>query len=200
MEGPFLGQDPVPSSAVSGTNGSTECLEEVREVYRGGKAIPLKTLVCGTLFFLGYYKEIESCSPPLPQAQDWGSPGGTRGPQGHTGRLCLEGCGRRVEKRARVATVAGVWTRTFFRPPYGLRYSRCPQRRPRSRERLGTGGPAPRRAAHMSEHAPPSPSGARRGERSGRGRGGGGGGGGEGAGAAGGEEPPRAVAGGGGSD
>lgn len=133
-----------------------------------------------------------------------GSAGGMGGPQGRTGRLCLEGSGG---KRGRVATVAGVWTRTFFRPLHELPVSLGALTTAGLRPRLGpastASGVGPRRAARVPERALPNPSRGRReargeerrrrgrrGEEEGKGA----------AAAAGGEEPPRAVAvGGGGS-
>lgn len=99
--------DPVSSSAVSGTNG-------LHGVLRGGlrglqrrKGDSFEDVGLGHSLLLGYSKEIESCSPPLPQAQDWGSPGGTRGPLGTRGAFVWRVAAKSREA-VRVATVAGV--------------------------------------------------------------------------------------------
>lgn len=65
----FLGQDPVPSSDVSGTNETTECLEGgSRCLQRGGKAIPLKTVSLGALSsFLGAPKKLNLALLPFPK-------------------------------------------------------------------------------------------------------------------------------------
>lgn len=92
-----------------------------------------------------------------------GSAGGMGGPQGRTGRLCLEGSGG---KRGRVATVAGVWTRTFFRPLHELPVSLGALTTAGLRPRLGpastASGVGPRRAARVPERALPNPSRGRR--------------------------------------
>lgn len=88
---------------------------------------------------LPFSKEIQPCSPPSPQAWDWGSPGGTGGPQGRTGRLCLEGGEGGGGERARQWP---LWLEfglelssalsTSYRTPAG------PQLLPGSRARVGS--------------------------------------------------------------
>lgn len=122
LEGPFSGTGPCSQlGCIWDKRDYAVPRGGSRSLQRGGKAIPLKAVGLGHSFLCSP-KKLSPALLPSPQAQDWGSPGGTRGPQGHTGRLCLKA----AERIARVTTVAGVWTRTFFRPPHELRHSRCP--------------------------------------------------------------------------
>lgn len=122
LEGPFSGTGRCSQL------GSTYAVPRgSRSLQRGGKPIPLRTVGLGHSF-LGSPQKLSPALLLLPKPPPPGARREERaGPRGTRGAFVWRVAAAAAEERiARVPAVAGVWTRTFFRPPHELRHSRCP--------------------------------------------------------------------------